>query len=184
MAAEAVTLEPQMAASTSGTLAQAASGDETAFALLLRQNQRMVFSIAWNFFGDRSLAEDLAQEVFVQMFQSLRTIESDSHLVFWLRQVTTRKCIDHYRWRLKRKHVALDDWIEEGEAPESPDLMALNRIGNLVRGLPEKVRAVVVLRYQEDMEPTQIAANLGWPVNTVKSRLHRALQMLKDRLEK
>jgi len=184
MAAKAVSLEPQMAASMTGTLAQAAAGDEAAFALLLRQHQRMVFSIAWNFFGDRSAAEDLAQEVFVQMFQSLRAIESDSHLVFWLRQVTTRKCIDHYRWRLKRKHIALDDWVEEGATPESPDHMALGRVSNLVRGLPEKFRAVVVLRYQEDMEPTQIAASLGWPVNTVKSRLHRALQMLKDRLEK
>jgi len=184
MAARAVSLEPQIAASTSGALAQAAAGDETAFAQLLRQHQRMVFSIAWNFFGDRSAAEDLAQEVFVQLFQNLRAIESESHLVFWLRQVTTRKCIDHYRWRLKRKHVALDDWVEESTAPESPDLMAFNRIGALVRGLPEKFRAVVVLRYQEDMEPTEIAASLKWPVNTVKSRLHRALQMLKDRLEK
>jgi RNA polymerase sigma-70 factor (ECF subfamily) len=184
MAAKAVSLGPEIAASTSGALAQAAAGDEAAFALLLRQHQRMVFSIAWNFFGDRAAAEDLAQEVFVQLFQNLAAIESESHLVFWLRQVTTRKCIDHYRWRLKRKHVSLDDWVEEGAPAEGPDVMALNRVGALVRGLPEKFRAVVVLRYQEDLEPSQIAASLGWPVNTVKSRLHRALQMLKDRLER
>lgn len=184
MAAKAVVLEPQTEVRTTGTLAQAMAGDETAFALLVRQHQRMVFSIAWNFFGDHTLSEDLAQEVFVQLFQNLRTIESESHLTFWLRQVTTRKCIDHHRWRAKRKHIALDDWVEEGEAPENPDVMAQGRLRTLVRGLPEKFRAVVVMRYQEDLDPTEIARVLGWPLNTVKSRLHRALEMLKDRLEK
>ena len=79
--------------------------------------------------------------------------------------------------------MSLDDWVEDGTDPATPDVLGLERMRTLVRGLPEKFRAVVVLRYQEDMDPQEIAANLGWPVNTVKSRLHRALQMLKDRLE-
>jgi RNA polymerase sigma-70 factor (ECF subfamily) len=174
----ALALEPE-----TDTLACAATGDAEAFAGLVRRHQRMVYSIAWNFFGDSTLADDLAQDVFVQLFQNLRSIESEAHLVFWLRQVTARKCIDHHRWRLRRKHVALEDWVETGETADGPDLLALGRVRKLVRALPERLRAVVVLRYQDDLAPEEIARTLGWPLNTVKSRLHRALKMLRTRLE-
>src|SRR5258706_1133209 len=113
-------------------LTRAVSGDQEAFTLLVRQHQRMVFSVVWNFFSDRALAEDVAQEVFLQLFQNLRAIESDSHLLFWLRRVAIRKCIDHHRWRLKRKPVSLDDWIETGETVESPDVLALGKVRTLV----------------------------------------------------
>ena len=179
MAAEAAILETQPDA-----LTRAVEGDQEAFADLVRRHQRMVYSVAWNFFSDRALAEDLSQEVFIQLFQNLRAIESDSHLLFWLRQVTMRKCIDYHRWRLKRRHVSLEDWREEGKPVETPDLLALGRLHTLVGGLPEKFRAVVILRYQEDMAPEEIGTTLGWPLNTVKSRLHRAVKMLRDRLEK
>jgi len=190
MATEAIALQPpeiegwtQPGESRSGEmLARALAGDSEAFALIVRQHQRMVFSVVWNFFSDRSLAEDIAQDVFLQLFQSLRAIESDSHLLFWLRRVAIRKCIDHHRWRSKRRPVSLDDWIEEGETVEGPDVLALDKVRTLVTALPAKFRAVVVLRYLEDQTPDEMAETLGWPLNTVKSRLHRALKMLKDRM--
>src|SRR5258705_3410527 len=147
-------------------LTRAVSGDAEAFAFLVRQHQRMVFSVVWNFFSDRALAEDLAQEVFLQLFQNLRAIESDSHLLFWLRRVAIRKCIDHHRWRLKRKPISLDDWIEEGERVEGPDILALGKMRTMVTALPGKVRAVVVLRYLADQTPEEIGATLCWSINT------------------
>jgi RNA polymerase sigma-70 factor (ECF subfamily) len=165
-------------------LGRAVAGDEDAFADLVRQHQRMVYSVVWNFFRDRAMAEDIAQDVFLQLFQNLRTIESDSHLLFWLRRVAIRKCIDLHRWRLKRKPISLDDWIEEGETKEVRDVFALGKMRTLVTALPVKFRAVVVLRYLEDQTPEEMAQTLDWPLNTVKSRLHRALKMLKDRMEK
>jgi RNA polymerase sigma-70 factor (ECF subfamily) len=164
-------------------LARALAGDSEAFGRIVRQHQRMVFSVVWNFFSDRSMAEDIAQDVFLQLFQNLRAIESNSHLLFWLRRVAIRKCIDHHRWRSKRKPVSLDDWIEEGETVEGPDVLALDKLRTLVTALPAKFRAVVVLRYLEDQTPDEMAETLDWPLNTVKSRLHRALKMLKDRME-
>jgi RNA polymerase sigma-70 factor (ECF subfamily) len=190
MAMEAIALhQPESQVVQPGAiLARALAGDQEAFAWLVRQHQRMVFSVVWNFFSDRALAEDVAQDVFLQLFQNLRAIESDSHLLFWLRRVAIRKCIDHHRWRLKRKPISLDDWVETGEATaqtrDAPDVFALGKLRILVQSLPAKFRAVVVLRYLEDQTPEEMAATLGWPVNTVKSRLHRALKMLKDRLEK
>lgn len=182
-----MTQEALAVESPTGTLARAREGDHEAFAGLVRQHQRMVYSIVWNFFADRSAAEDLSQDVFVQLFQNLRAIESDSHLVFWLRQVTSRKCIDYTR-RYEHKHkVNLDDVVEF--APQTrtndaaPDFLETQRLKRLVAGLPKQLRAVVLLRYQEEMQPTEIAQALGCPVNSVKSRLHRALRMLRARLE-
>lgn len=168
----------------SDALARAAQGDDEAFAELVRRHQRVVFSLAWHFFHDRSLAEDLAQEVFLQLYQNLRSIESDAHLVFWLRQVTSRKCIDHARWLEKRRHISLDDLGEPGSAEKDSDLLEQARLRRLVAGLPEKLRVVVTLRFQEELQPAEIAQVLGWPVNSVKSRLHRGLKLLRERLEK
>src|SRR5262245_37593786 len=82
------------------------SGDQTAFADLVREHQAMVFSIARHFFRDRALAEDLAQEVFLHLYQNLASIESEAHLKFWLRKVTGHRCIDYLRrTRLKNVHV-------------------------------------------------------------------------------
>lgn len=166
------------------TLARAVEGDSEAFAALVRRHQRMVFSVAYHFFADPALAEDLAQDVFVQLYQSMGSIKSEAHLGFWLRQVTLRKCIDQARSRGKRRPVSLEDIAEYGSPAKEPDTLEVEWIRRLVAALPEKFRAVVVLRYQEDMGPNEIAAVLGWPLNTVKSRLHRALRMLQERLEK
>ena len=166
-------------------LARAITGDAEAFAALVRAYQRMVFSIAYHFFPDRTLAEDLSQDVFVQLYTNLRCIESESHLVFWLRQVATRKCIDHARRQEKRRHLSLEE-VAEPVTPRSaqPDVLESARLRRLVAGLPEKLRAVVVLRFQEDLSPGEIAAALDCPLNSVKSRLHRALKMLRGRIER
>ena len=186
MATEALALhQPESEGAQPGViLARAIAGDQEAFAWVVRQHQRMVFSVVWNFFSDRALAEDVAQEVFLQLFQNLRAIESDSHLLFWLRRVAIRKCIDHHRWRLKRKPISLDDWVETGETVEAPDVFALGKLCLLVQSLPAKFRAVVVLRYLEDQTPEEMAATLAWPVNTVKSRLQRSLEILREKFHR
>jgi len=175
--AEAVALE-----SESSVLARAAGGDPEAFAVLVRRHQGLVFSVALHFFRDRALAEDLAQDVFVQLFQNLRSIESETHLVLWLRQVAARKCIDHGRSWWKRRKVSLEEVAERGSPAATADVLAEERLRRLVLALPEKFRAVVILRFQEDLTPAEMAAALGWHVNTVKTRLHRALKMLRKRL--
>ena len=175
-----------LAAKTPADLLELATrGDAEAFAELVRQHQRLVFSVAWHFFRDMTLSEDLAQEVFVQLFQNLREIHSDAHLVFWLRQVTTRKCIDHAR-RLQRQGGPALDFEAALQVPaeaEPADSGELEQLRRLVAGLPAKFKAVVTLRYQEDMPPSEIARVLGCPVNSVKSRLQRALTLLRERIE-
>jgi RNA polymerase sigma-70 factor (ECF subfamily) len=162
---------------------RAREGDHDAFAELIEKHEAMVYSLAWNFFGDRSRAEEVAQDVFLQLYRNLDSIESDSHLLFWLRQVTTRRCIDLTR-RARLKAVSLDDAGELPAAQKPADPLLDRRLKRLVEELPDTQRAIVTLRYQEDLDPSEICRIVGMPVNTVKSHLHRALQSLRRKLEK
>ncbi|MEA2489341.1 MAG: polymerase sigma-70 factor, subfamily, partial [Acidobacteriota bacterium] len=115
------------------------------------------------------------------LYRSLHAIDSESHLLFWLRQVATRRCIDQIR-RVKLKAVSLDDVVELRARDEAPDPLLDRRLKQLVAELPDVQRAVITLRYQEDLDPTDICRIVQMPVNTVKSHLHRALQSLRRKL--
>lgn len=152
------------------------------FAALVRQHQAMVYSIGWNFLRDRALAEELAQEVFLQLYQSVGDLQSDEHVKFWLRRTAMHRAIDMVRKRRLRPQMGLEDAPEPSVAPGEGDPLLRRMLGKLVASLPEKPRAVVILRYQEDMDPADIAETLGMPVRTVKSHLSRSLAMLREKL--
>jgi RNA polymerase sigma-70 factor (ECF subfamily) len=82
------------------------------------------------------------------------------------------------------KAVSLDDAAEVQSIDRPADPLLDRRLRQLIRELPEVQRAVVTLRYQEDLDPSEICRVVGMPVNTVKSHLHRALQALRRKLEK
>jgi RNA polymerase sigma-70 factor (ECF subfamily) len=165
-------------------LARSAGGDPQAFASLVRDHQSMVFSIACHFLRDPALAEEMAQEVFLHLYRNLAAIDSPAHLLHWLRRVTTHRCIDHARRARLRPKVGLEQAPEPRIPHGGNDPMLADRLRRLVDGLPERARAIVVLRYQEDLEPAEIAAMLNIPVGTVKSCLHRALALLRGKLER
>ena len=162
-------------------LDRAREGDHDAFASVVAEHERMVFGIALHFFDDRAIAEELAQDVFLQLFQRLRDIESAAHLVFWLRQVTSRRCIDELR-RKRPRGVSLEAIAEIGAPAAHPDPLLDRRIRRLVAELPPAQRLVITLRYQEDLELAEIRQILGLPLNTVKSHLHRAVVALRNKL--
>lgn len=182
---EEVAMRPELPAKSAETddltLARAKLGDQAAFADLVRAHQRMVYGIAQHFFHDRALAEDLAQEVFLHLYQNLASIESPAHLRFWLRKVTSHRCIDHAR-RQKVKTVSIDEAPEPVSMFDWPDAMMSNTLRRLVATLPEKPRLVVTLRYQEDLDPVEIAEILEMPINTVKSHLRRSLAILREKV--
>jgi RNA polymerase sigma-70 factor (ECF subfamily) len=78
-------------------LTQAKAGDQAAFAALIRRHQNMVFSVALHMLRSRPAAEDLAQDVFLELYRSLSRLESDAHVVSWLRRVASHRCIDEIR---------------------------------------------------------------------------------------
>ena len=158
------------------------NGDAEAFADLVREHQGMVFSIAYHFLQDRSLAEDLAQEVFLELFQSIARIQSPAHLIYWLRKVTANRCIDQGRKKHRRREMALEEAPEPMTPSEHADPMLLDRLQQSLATLPEKQRMVVIMRFQEGLGPAEIAEVLEMPVNTVKSTLHRSLADLRKGL--
>ena len=162
--------------------ARARGGDLDAFADLVRHHQRLVFGIACRMLADRAAAEDLAQDVFVQLHRHLATIESDAHLASWLRRVVTHRAIDAVRERKRRPVTPLDAVAEPvSAAVPGRDPMLVSWLRGQVAALPAAARAVVVLRYQRELGPVEIAETLDMPLNTVKSHLKRSLAVLRAR---
>lgn len=161
------------------TLHRAAEGDDESFAALIHEHQDMVFSIAWHFLHDRSRAEEIAQEVFLQLYRTLGDIESPAHLTFWLRRVTSNRCIDESRrgrWRI----VTLDEASDVAHDAEETDPLLGRRVGQMLQRLTAQQRLALTMRYQEGLDPSEIGAVLGMPLNTVKSHLRRGLAALRE----
>jgi RNA polymerase sigma-70 factor (ECF subfamily) len=154
------------------------------FGELVRLHQSMVYSLAWRFLHDRGLAEEVAQEVFLSLHRNLRRIESPAHAVSWLRKVTAQRAIDEGRKRLRRPGVPLQLVAEPVAGGAARDVMLEETLRRLVASLPEAPRMVMVLRYQEDLDPSEIAETLSMPLATVKSHLQRALALLREKLER
>jgi RNA polymerase sigma-70 factor (ECF subfamily) len=163
-------------------LGRAALGDSQAFAEIVREYQGMVFSIGWHFLGDRAMAEDLGQEVFLELYQGLSGIQSAAHLTHWLRRVAVHRSIDQGRKKKFRRELALEEIHEPAAEGIPADSFLSERLRQTLAKLPEKQRMVVLLRYQEDLGPAEIAELLEMPVNTVKSTLHRGLEELRGKL--
>jgi len=166
---------------------RAAAGDRDAFGALVRQHQSLVFSLAWNSLRNTAAAEELAQDVFLELYHAMPNLESNAHVANWLRRVTIHRCIDQARRDRRRPRVALDEIPEPMSAsnPENRgDPYLTERLRVLTASLPARARAVLLLRYQEELDPPEIAEVLRIPLNTVKSQLHRSLALLRDKLQR
>lgn len=156
--------------------------DSIKFRHLVEQHQSMVFSIALRVTGEFGVAEEVAQDAFLELHRSSERMESDDHIKFWLRRVTVHRATDALRSRSRRPEAEAEEWMDEQHTDVSGaglDFGIVARLDELLRTLPETMRVAVVLRYQEEMLPDEIAAMLGQPVATVKSNLQRGLQLLR-----
>ncbi len=156
------------------------SADEERLARLVREHQAMVYSLARHIVADAAEAEEVAQEVFYKLLQHADELESEEHVRFWLRRVTVRQALDAWRKRRRRGETPLDDAPEPAaDAPGGLDPWRDRRLRAAVAALPPEQRVAVVLRYQEDLDPRDIARLLRTSVHTVKSRLQRGLAALR-----
>jgi RNA polymerase sigma-70 factor, ECF subfamily len=163
-------------------LAQARAGDADAFAALVRAHQGSVFSIGLRMLNRRDAAEDLAQDVFLQLYRKLDAIESLEHLGFWLRRVASNLAIDWLRRLPYTSTLPLDEGAEVAALEKTEDPLMDRELGRLLNELSPAARAVMVLRYQEDHDLAEIGSMLDMPVNTVKSHIKRSLTTLRSRM--
>jgi RNA polymerase sigma-70 factor (ECF subfamily) len=167
------------------------AGDETAWRELVARHTRKVFGLAYRFTGRVDEAEDLTQEVFIKVYQTLgRYRESDGPFGAWLMTVARNHAIDHYRrHRQERLRRAEDPAIlETTPARHEHPLRGLEReeraglVHRGVRALPPELRLPLILRDLQDRPYEEIAAELQIPLGTVKSRINRARLELAKRL--
>lgn len=177
----------QSAITNSSLVSISQSRDE--FRDIVERHQSRVYSIAYRILGDCGTAEEVAQDVFLALYRNLDRLQSQEHLLAWLRRVTVHRATDAYRRRASRAEFAAEEFCEErmrldgtGSAV-SPGAFesasAATSIEQMVATLPPAQRAVLLLRYQEDLMPTEISALLSIPLGTVKSHLQRALKLLR-----
>ena len=184
-----------------GVIDSCKEGDEKAFGEIVLAYQRRVYNIAYRMLGNKEEAKDLAQEVFLSVFESIKTLREEMKFEPWLIQITVNHCRNRWKYLRRRKYFqsdSLDDPIEteEGEIPrqvydpsDSPEtLLEKKMIQDLVqRGLlelREEQRELIVLRDLQGLSYEEIGKLFSLPEGTVKSKIHRARMELKEQLER
>lgn len=160
------------------------AGDGNAWEELLRAHSRKIYNLCYRFSGGRGDAEDLTQEIFIKVFQMLRTYDrAQGAFSTWLNRVARNHLVDHYRrTRMERVTSSLDDETGQVKARPSPGSGPFEQVE--IRELREslqvalqrlspEMREVVILRDLQDMDYLEIAQVLGVPEGTVKSRINR-----------
>jgi RNA polymerase sigma-70 factor, ECF subfamily len=168
----------------------AAAGDAAAFEQLYRQHYRRVYSLCLRMLGSQTQAEDLTQEVFLQVFRKLGSFRGDSQFTTWLHRLTVNQVLMHFR----KRGVKLEHTSEEGDFTNVVDtpLQSTRRISMVDRlalekaiaELPPGYRTVFALHDIEGYEHEEIAGMLGVSIGTSKSQLHKARMRLRELLMK
>ena len=173
-----------------------AGGDEAACADLVAAHQRMVYNLSLHLLGDRDEAMDLSQEVFLRVFRTLARFRGQSALRTWIYRIVVNQARNRQRWWRRRHradqvsldaHVAKFGDLESKNDPSTPDRMFARketsvRIWCALDRLPFDQRTALVLREIDGLRYDEIAFSLGIAVGTVKSRLTRARQALREEL--
>lgn len=181
------------------------SGRTQAWSDLLRRYQDRLFGVCFRMVGDRDMAADLTQDSMVRIIEGLGTYDGRSKLSTWMIRVTMNVCLSKMRSEKLRRHASLDAPLEgptrgresrgaaerlaDNQEREQSPVSSVQRdelrrmvAAALLRVAPEQ-RAILVLRDSRDLDYEQIAEVLGVPVGTVKSRLFRAREALREALE-
>jgi len=168
-------------------------GDEKAYEKLLEKYRGPVFSICFRMVRNRDDAEDLAQDVFIKIFNILDRYNPSFPFSSWLYRITSNLCIDFLR-KNKRTIYSIDKPVDSEDGEMSRQLpsdaigperkMELKEemviLEKAIEKLPEHYRMIVLLRHQEHLSYDEISETLGIPLGTVKARIHRARKTIVD----
>ncbi len=155
---------------------------------LMRSYGNDVLQTAYSYVKDVHIAEDLFQEVFIKVYRMLETFRGESSIKTWILRIAANTCKDYLKSAYSRKVVPMMEFTEEAitseddyEEVENED--TAQAVKNAVMQLPENHREVVMMVYYQEMSLDEAATVLEVPVGTVKSRLARAREKLKEKLE-
>ena len=173
---------------------QVRQGDETSFALLLERHRAPVIHFLYRMVQNPSVAEELAQEVFLRVYRSRATYEPTAKFTTWLFRITTHLALNWVRDGKKEKgQESLDQQLVDGIDRQVPDRqptieqellheVKMTEVRQAIEALPAKQRAAVLMHKYEELEYAQIARALSCSESAVKSLLFRAYESLRSRL--
>lgn len=166
----------------------AADGDVTAFEELFKTYHRRVYSLCLRMTRNVSEADDLTQDVFVQLFRKLKTFRGEASFSTWLHRLTVNEVLMHFRKAATRPRRSMEDPPTQivGGTENWARMSLLDRLSldEALTQLPPGYRAVFVLHDVEGYEHNQIGKMLGCAVGTSKSQLHKARLKLRRLLKK
>jgi len=176
-------------------MSRTAGGDEYAFEVLVRRHQASILNLIYRYVGDRTKAKDLAQEVFMRVWQAAKSYEAKAKFSTWIYRITANLCLNELKSAGRKKlifHFSNVEGAETGvealsdESPSAEDrLLADERsrqITDALQSLPENQRMALILKKYDDLSYQEISKILGCSVSAVESLLVRAKKNLYEKL--
>ncbi len=178
-------------------MARIGKGDEDAFEILVKRHQTPILNLVYRFIGDRTQARDLAQEVFIRVWQSAKTYEPKAKFTTWIYRITANLCFNELKSARRRKWFSFNRSDENGEhafedslsdnAPSAEDLLLekerSRQISDALQNLPENQRMALILKRYEGLSYQEIARVIGCSVSAVESLLVRAKRTLQEKMK-
>ena len=174
-------------------LRRACKDDVQAFEELMQSHESRIYAIALRMMGNREDAQDCAQEAMVRIYRAMGSFKGQSALATWIYRITMNSCLDELRRRKARKVTSLDSLVDNGWSPtdtgDTPEEHGLrvekqNALNQAIQSLPDDMRAAIILRDVKGYSYDEIASILDANVGTIKSRISRGREKLREILSK
>lgn len=169
-------------------------GDLVAFEALIAKYEKKVYTIAFRFMGNHADASDLAQEAFIRVYKSLNSFRAEASFLTWLNHIVANVCRDDLRKRKKQNTVSLEEVKElkktnlaaSQNIPEETIMLKERQeaLQDVINSLPVDFKWIIIMREFQDFSYEEIASQIGCSIGTVKSRLSRARQLLREKVLK
>ena len=166
-------------------ISRAQQGDQQAFYQLYQKYHKKVYAICWRMLADKDSAEDVCQEVFVQLWQKISNFRGESKFSTWLHSVTSNIVLGHLRKHKNwlQRIFSIEDQTIQDVAIEMDDTSDLTVLDQHIARLPERARLVFVLFAVEGYRHEEISKMLDMAVGTSKAQYHRAKSLLREWVE-
>lgn len=170
---------------------RAASGDASAFNLLMEKHERRMYAIALRMCKNREDAQDCLQEAMLRVYRSIGAFKGQSAFSTWAYRITMNTCLDELRRKKKSRDTSMDALLDQGWSPPdvsaAPEKQAIRselrrNLNSAINALPEDMRAAIILRDIHGCAYEEIAQTLDVNVGTVKSRISRARERLREKI--
>ena len=177
-------------------MAKTAEGDEYAFEALVRRHQASVLNLVYRYVGDRTMARDLAQEVFLRVWKSAKRYEPKAKFTTWIYRLTANLCLNELKSFGRKKLLFGGNPVEEGRtlneegnvSPSAEDILLAEersrQVSDALQGLPENQRMALILKRYDNLSYGEIAKIMECSVSAVESLLVRAKRNLQEKLMK